>query len=64
MGLPFDEKQYPSFFHFKNIEECELLHFCGGKKPWTVEGFLGKEAKDIWLKYYLMGPVTIENGNF
>lgn len=52
LGLPFDEKEYPNFFNFKNINECELLHFCGANKPWSQGGFVNKEAEKIWFKYY------------
>lgn len=53
LGLSFDEKEYPKFFKFNDIKECELLHFCGANKPWTQGGFVNKEAEKIWFKYYL-----------
>jgi len=57
MGLPFNEKEYPNFFRFTNIEECELLHFCGARKPWMPDGFMNQESKKIWLEYYSDGPI-------
>lgn len=53
LGLPFDEKEYPRFFNFNTIEECELLHFCGANKPWSQGGFLRKDAEEIWFNYSL-----------
>ena len=58
IGLPFNEKDYPNFFRFNNIKECELLHFCGAKKPWSPEGFVDKESEKIWFEYYLGGPTV------
>jgi len=61
MGLPFDEKQYPDFFRFEKIEDCELLHFCSAKKPWIREGFVkNREAEKIWFNYYQNGPAGNE----
>lgn len=58
MGLPFNEKEYPGFFRFKSIKDCELLHFCSAKKPWIADGFVkNREAEKIWNKYYLEGPI-------
>jgi len=58
MGLPFNEKEYPKFFRFNDITECELLHFCGAKKPWMPDGFINlEEPKKIWLEYYNNGPI-------
>lgn len=58
LGLSFTKEDYPDFFRYDKIENCELLHFCGIKKPWMYDGFVNEKAKNIWLDYYLNGPIT------
>jgi lipopolysaccharide biosynthesis glycosyltransferase len=59
LGLPFNKEKYPNFFHYNNIEECELLHFCGAKKPWMINESTDSEAKKIWSDYYHNGPIKL-----
>ena len=56
-GFLLMKKNILIFFRFTNIEECELLHFCGARKPWMPDGFMNQESKKIWLEYYSDGSI-------